>query len=89
MILLHASDFHLDSPLSGLPPEKSAQRRRELRELPARLAALAKEEGVDLVLLPGDLFEGALLYPERIGALARALGEMEVPVFIAPRNHQI
>lgn len=87
MKLLHASDFHLDSPLSGLPPEKSAQRRRELRELPARLAALAKEEGVDLVLLPGDLFDGARVYPETIRALARALGEMEVPVFIAPGNH--
>ena len=87
MKLLHASDFHLDSPLSGLPPEKSAQRRRELRELPARLAALAKEEGVDLVLLPGDLFDGTRVYPETIRALARALGEMEVPVFIAPGNH--
>ena len=86
MKLLHASDFHLDSPLSGLPPEKSAQRRRELRELPARLAALAKEEGVDLVLLPGDLFDGTRVYPETIRALARALGEMEVPVFIAPGN---
>lgn len=87
MKLLHASDFHLDSPLSGLPPEKSAQRRRELRELPARLAALAKEEGVDLVLLPGDLFDGARVYPETVRALAQALGEMEAPVFIAPGNH--
>ncbi len=87
MKLLHASDFHLDSPLSGLPPEKSALRRGELREIPARLAALAKEEQVDLVLLPGDLFDGARVYPETVRALARALGDMAVPVFIAPGNH--
>ena len=87
MKLLHAADFHLDSPLSGLSPEKSAQRRRELREIPARLAKLAGEEDVDLVLLPGDLFDGGRVYPETVRALARALEEMAVPVFIAPGNH--
>ena len=87
MKLLHASDFHLDSPLSGLSPEKSAQRRRELREIPARLARLAKDEGVDLALLPGDLFDGERVYPETVRALAQALEDMAVPVFIAPGNH--
>ena len=46
MKLLHAADFHLDSPMSGLDREKSAQRRGELRELPACLARLAGEEGM-------------------------------------------
>ena len=87
MKLLHASDFHLDSPLSGLATEKSALRRRELREIPARLAALVKDEGVDLVLLPGDLFDGERVYPETVRALAEALEDMAVPVFIAPGNH--
>lgn len=87
MKLLHGSDFHLDSPLAGLAPEKSVQRRRELREIPARLAALAQAEGVDLALLPGDLFDGERVYPETVRALARALEDMAVPVFIAPGNH--
>ena len=87
MKLLHASDFHLDSPFDSLPPDKSAQRRRELREVPARLARLAKDEGVDLVLLPGDLLDGERVYPETLRALAGALEEMAVPVFIAPGNH--
>ena len=87
MKLLHAADFHLDSPLSGLTPEKSARRRAELRDIPRRLAELAKTEGVDLVLLPGDLLDGARVHPETVRALADALGSMEVPVFIAPGNH--
>ena len=87
MKLLHAADFHLDSPMSGLDREKSAQRRGELRELPACLARLAGEEGVDLVLLPGDLLDGERVYPETVRALAQALGDMAVPVFIAPGNH--
>ena len=85
--LLHAADFHLDSPFSGLTAAQSAQRRRELRQLPARLAELARREGVDLVLLPGDLFDGERVYPETIDALAAALSDMAVPVFIAPGNH--
>lgn len=87
MKLLHAADFHLDSPLSGLSPEQSALRRRELRNIPARLARLAREEGVDLVLLPGDLLDGERVYPETVRALSQALEEMAVPVCIAPGNH--
>lgn len=87
MKLLHASDLHLDSPLSGLSPEKSALRRRELRSIPAHLATLAKSEAVDLALLPGDLFDSVRVYPETIRALAQALEDMAVPVFIAPGNH--
>ena len=87
MKMLHASDFHLDSPLIGLTTEKSALRRRELREIPARLSGLVRSEGVDLVLLPGDLLDGERVYPETVRALAGALEDMAVPVFIAPGNH--
>ena len=85
--ILHAADFHLDSPFSGLTAAQAAQRRQELRQLPARLAQLVQTEQADLVLLPGDLFDGERVYPETVAALAQALGEMAVPVFIAPGNH--
>ena len=85
--ILHASDFHLDSPFQKLSAEQAMIRRRELRELPVALAKLAREEQVDLVLLPGDLFDGARVYPETIEMLKAALGSLEVPVVIAPGNH--
>lgn len=85
--LLHASDFHLDSPFRQLEEQKALTRRRELRELPARLARLAVEEQAELVLLPGDLFDGERVYPETIQALAEALASIPAPVFIAPGNH--
>lgn len=85
--ILHAADFHLDSPFQRLDMEQAMQRRRELRELPGRLARAARAEGVDLVLLPGDLFDGERVYPESIQALTQALGSLEVPVVIAPGNH--
>ena len=87
MKLLHAADLHLDSPFRQLTAAQAAQRRRELRDVPARLARLAREEKADLVLLPGDLFDGERVYPETVRALADALGDIPAPVFISPGNH--
>lgn len=87
MKLLHASDLHLDSPFTGLTPEQAMTRRAELRRIPARLAELARRERVDLLLLPGDLFDGERVYPETIQSLTEALASLDIPVFIAPGNH--
>ena len=85
--IIHAADFHLDSPFSGLTPEQAAVRRGEQRLLLDDLVALTRREEADLVLLSGDLLDGAHVYRETAQALARALGEMPCPVFIAPGNH--
>jgi exonuclease SbcD len=84
---LHAADFHLDSPFASLSPQQAAARRRESRELPARLVRCAADRGADLLLLSGDLFDTAAPYRETGEALCRALGETDLPVFIAPGNH--
>ena len=83
---IHAADFHLDSAFAALPPEKAAERRREQRELPGRLAEAVRTWGAELVLLSGDLFD-AKPYPETVEAVKAALAEMAVPVFLAPGNH--
>lgn len=84
---IHASDFHLDSSFRALSPRQAVQRRQESREVVARLANCARQRDAGLVLLSGDLFDGAEVYRETIEALARVLGELHVPVFIAPGNH--
>ena len=53
--IIHAADFHLDSPFQGLSAAKAALRREEQRELLSALAGLAVEESADLMLLSGDL----------------------------------
>ena len=85
--LIHGADFHLDAPFAALPADKARQRRAEQRELLGRLADLAEGEGARLVLLSGDLLDGGETYQETVEALARTLGELRVPVFIAPGNH--
>ena len=85
--ILHSADLHLDSPFEGLSAGKAAMRRSEQRELLQRLAALARQEDVDLVLLAGDLLDSDNSYFETGEELIRGLAAMGVPVFIAPGNH--
>ena len=54
---LHCSDIHLDSPFLNLTPEKSEERRRELRSTFMRLMEFIRDKGVDYVLISGDLFD--------------------------------
>lgn len=84
---IHAADFHLDSAFGALTAQQAASRRREGRELCFRLADYVNRNGVDLVLLAGDLFDSASAFRETGEQLAQALGQMEAPVFIAPGNH--
>ena len=84
---IHGADFHLDAPFSALPPDKARQRREEQRELLSRLVDLAEGEGAHLVLLSGDLLDSGETYQETVEVLSRALGQIRVPVFIAPGNH--
>lgn len=85
--VLHGADFHLDAPFRSLPPQKAVERRKEQRNLLFRLAETVKAEGVDLVLLAGDLLDSDQIYGETAQLLAQTLGSMAVPVFIAPGNH--
>lgn len=85
--ILHAADLHLDTAFNDLPDAKAARRRQEQRELLGAILRLAKQQQVQAAMLPGDLFDGGKHYPETIEALERFLKELDVPVFIAPGNH--
>ena len=85
--ILHAADFHLDSPFRALSPELARARRSEARENLVRLANFANAQRVDLVLLAGDLFDSGEIYRETAETLVRALGSIHGRVFIAPGNH--
>ena len=85
--LLHGADLHLDSPFAGLSPELAALRRSEQRQLLSDLASLARQRQVDGVLLSGDVLDAARCFRETGEELARQLGAMGCPVFIAPGNH--
>lgn len=84
---IHGADFHMDSAFGALTARQAAGRRRESRELGFRLSNYVNQNGIDLVLLAGDLFDSGGAFRETGEQLAEALGRMEAKVFIAPGNH--
>lgn len=84
--LLHSADWHLDSPIQGRTPEQTALLKDALLQIPKKVVAAARAEGCQLMLLSGDLFDGPYT-PESLNALRSALEEAQIPVFIAPGNH--
>ncbi len=87
MRIIHAADFHLDSPFDGLTPEQAVLRRAEQRQILDRLADLVRSTRAEVLLLAGDLLDGDRVYQETVDALARTLGSLAIPVFISPGNH--
>jgi len=85
--LLHAADFHLDSPFEGLSAAEAAARRDEQRQLLRRISEIAASEKADAVLFAGDLWDSDYAYLETAETLCRELENIGVPVFLAPGNH--
>ncbi len=81
MKLLHSADWHLGSPLGGREYLRPA-----LEAVPFQVVQLAKEHGCDLLLLAGDLFDGKP-GSDALRLVKTALAEAEMPVLIAPGNH--
>ena len=84
--ILHSADWHLDAPFQGRTADQQTALRKALLKVPGKLACLCREEGCDLCLLSGDLFDGNYT-EESYRVLYDALEEMAVPVFITPGNH--
>jgi DNA repair exonuclease SbcCD nuclease subunit len=85
--VLHAADFHLDSPFDSLSDEKARERRREQRELFLSLGEICNREGVGAVLLSGDLIDSDRSSLETCEILLEVFRSIKAEVFIAPGNH--
>ena len=84
--ILHSADWHMDAPLRQFSPAQRRELQARMQRLPDQIARICRREDCDLVLLSGDIFDG----PYSRGsyeAVARALEQMAVPVFVAPGNH--
>ena len=86
---LQISDTHLGAKLSGLPAEIANALRQATRDVLTQAFGEVQARGLDLVLMPGDLFEASGIDPcaqlRFIYQLADSVSP--VPVVIAPGNH--
>ena len=56
--LIHCSDLHLDSRMeSNLAPDQARQRGNEICSSFSRMVSFAREQGVEAILIAGDLFD--------------------------------
>jgi len=93
MKFIHAADLHLDSPLKGLAayPDAPAERlRTATREAFERLVSRAIAEGVDFMVIAGDVYDGdwkdfntGLFFVRQMGLLRQA----GIPVYLLYGNH--
>ena len=92
MRFLHAADIHLGSPLGGLDLRDDAPG-DEIRAAPKRaferLIAYCTTEGIDLLLIAGDLFDGRADIDTQIfvEAQLRRLAESDVSCVLLRGNH--
>lgn len=82
MKILHTADWHLDAPLQG----HGESLRKALSEIPGRILDVCRQERCDLVLISGDIFDGAYT-AATYQKLYDVLKAMAVPVLICPGNH--
>lgn len=84
--LLHCADLHLGSEISNIP-ERSGERRREILRTFRQITEICMKEHVDILLIAGDLFEGANRSSQVTGVVQEYLSMIRSRVFIAPGNH--
>ena len=87
MKILHTGDIHLDSPFAGLPAKEAEARRRDVRETFSAMMKYAGDNGVDMVIIAGDLFESGFATRETVARLRRDFSSLSCPVIITPGNH--
>lgn len=85
--LLHTADLHLGKSFSELPPERAGQRRADLLATLARICRTARERGVALLCIAGDLFDHARPATPLLASARHLLAEAGVPVLLIPGNH--
>jgi DNA repair exonuclease SbcCD nuclease subunit len=87
---LHTADIHLSRPFGFLPPSLAEERRRDQRRTLTRIADLALEREVDVVLVSGDLFDSPIPDPSDVEAVTKEfsrLADSGKRIFVIPGNH--
>jgi DNA repair protein SbcD/Mre11 len=90
---VHTADLHLDSPLRSLAlknPELAELVRGATRTALARIVDLCLEEGVDALLIAGDLYDGSQTSMNTALYLSSELRRLEtagISVFLIRGNH--
>ena len=86
--IMHISDLHLDSKLNELDQDKSNIRRSEIKKSFENAINYAKENGADVILISGDIFDNEYVSDSTIEFVKKVLnGAENIKIFISCGNH--
>ncbi|MBQ8641752.1 MAG: DNA repair exonuclease [Clostridia bacterium] len=85
--VLHTGDLHLDTAFAALDERQAQIRKNEMRAAFTSMMTYARMNGIDVVLMAGDIFDNASVTRETVQMMIRELEKFEGPVCIAPGNH--
>ncbi len=85
---LHTADWQLGKPFASIRDDaKRHVVQQERLHVIRRIATAARDNEVNFVLVAGDLFDSSHATKATVSAACAAIGEMNVPVFVIPGNH--
>ncbi|MCD8049460.1 MAG: DNA repair exonuclease [Clostridia bacterium] len=89
MKIIHCADLHLDSKMeSNLPQDKARERGNELCAAFLRMVDYAKENGVMVVMIAGDMFDTERVSTQTAGVVLDAVkGAEEIDFLYLRGNH--
>lgn len=85
MKLIHTADIHLDSPLSGVA--NSTTRRHELLTALMNLNEYANNNGVEAIIVAGDLFDEKFTTDQTVRSVADVVRSGNASWFVLRGNH--
>ena len=88
MKFLHTADWQIGKPFQFIADNSKREALRQKRlDTISGLKSLIVEKKLDFVLVCGDLFDSATPDKPTVSGLYAAIGELEVPVYAIPGNH--
>jgi len=89
MKLIHCADLHLDAKMeSSLPKEKAKERRLEILRTFTRMVESGSQQGVDAILLCGDVFDAKTISARaRKSVLDAIVNHPEITFYYLQGNH--
>lgn len=85
MKIIHTADVHLDSPISGTSDPK--QRRYELLRALREISDYADNNGVEAVIVAGDLFDGRSVSESTLKSVSDIINGSKADWFVLRGNH--
>ncbi|MDD7792794.1 metallophosphoesterase family protein [Clostridium sp. 'White wine YQ'] len=86
--IIHAADFHFDSPFKELSSSYGEKRNEDIKKSFKKIINLANEECVQILLLCGDIFDNSSIKKSTLEFLKSEIETLNnTKVFIAAGNH--